>query len=280
MKFSPWIHTTDSCNMKCEYCYVSGNSIMEKPVYDAILKLLPKEETHIRIAGGEPLLVYSQWKDWCANWKLVEVLTNFRIIPDGYFNLSVRTSVSIDGYGDKILDKEMKKNLSKLKDPWIMTTLYKINELPSLALYIANNNYGWAISTDYFGKSKIEWEDLLLALHEVIQILKAKDYDFRHFNFNNLDFGGRRGCRAGDEMFSINTDGTIYTCQTCHSDSQYVLGNVWDGFKQKYCGIEYKECKECSIRGTCTGWCPLYFKPERGLCSIMKYVTQEVLYAK
>lgn len=273
---SPWIHTTDKCNLACSYCHVKGNEIMQKPIYDALSRMLPKD-AHLRMGGGEPLLVYDNWKDWCLQWQNTEVLTNFRVIPDGYFDMPFRTSVSIDGHGEKPLDGEIIKNVAKLKiQPWIMTTASNVTNLPLLAEYISQNNYGWALSTDYFWAGIPTIKDLILAMQDVINILKLNNYDFDQFLFNNLDFIGRGGCCAGNEMFSVNCDGRIYPCQTCHGKSK-PLGEVFSGYNKITCK---KDCPDCSIKGLCTGWCPLYHTPNSDICNVMKFVTLEVYNAK
>ena len=50
---SPWIHTTDICNMNCHYCYVQGDSIMEKPVYDALESMLLNSDADLYVAHHE-----------------------------------------------------------------------------------------------------------------------------------------------------------------------------------------------------------------------------------
>jgi len=277
---SPWIHTTDNCNIHCSYCHVEGNNTMSSDVYQAILKMIPKE-SHIRIGGGEPLLVYDNWKDWILNYNRVEVLTNFRIIPNDYFKLPsyVYTSVSIDGYGCKPLDSEIIQNVSKLKNPWIMSTIGNLDALPLLAYYISLHKYGWAISTDYYWNEDSSFDDLVLAMIEVIMILKYNNYDFRNFIFNNLDFTGRGGCCAGREMISIYCDGKIYPCQTMHNRMD-PIGDVFKGSYNKVSKIINEKCNDCEIKNVCTGWCPLHHIPGNKICQLMKLITQEVIYAK
>lgn len=246
---------------------------MEKPIYDALSKMLPAD-SHIRIAGGEPLLVFDNWKKWIRGWKGVEVLSNFRFIPDGYYDLPVRTSVSIDGCGEKPLDKEIVRNVSGLKMPWIMTTIIDTSPLPLLAEYVSKNGYGWALSTDYWWNGTPSVEELIVAMSDVIWVLKENNYDFKQFSFNNIDTAGRGGCCAGDEMFAVYCDGNIYQCQTLLHDKP--IGNVYDGYTKSPCK---KVCPDCSAKGLCTGWCPLYHKPGR-MCEVLKYVALEVAYAK
>jgi len=67
---SPWIHTTDKCNLKCHYCYVKGNMVMTEDVYDTLGKFLLNsraKKRHLRFAGGEPLLVFNRWENLCLS---------------------------------------------------------------------------------------------------------------------------------------------------------------------------------------------------------------------
>lgn len=271
--FSPWINTTNKCNLNCEYCYIKRNSeVMGKKVYDAMLNSFPFE-THMRISGGEPLLVYDMWKEWAKKWYYTEVLTNLRIVPNGYFEQSYHTSVSVDGYGEKPLDKEIIQNISKLKEPWIMTTISKdLTNLPLLAEYVLENNYRWALSTNYWWNGIPSAEDLILVLNDVISILKSGDYNLRRFMFNNVNLEDIGGCDAGNEMVAVDCDGSIFACQTlCGGKDK--LGDVWNGYtKVKF---ESKCPENCNAKGMCTGWCPLYHEPN-DICTVIKFVITEV----
>ena len=273
---SPWIHTTEKCQLKCPYCYVRGDGIMQQEVYNALGKMLPPD-SHLRIAGGEPLLVYGNWKEWATQWKSVEVLTNLRYVPDGYYDMGFHTSVSVDGCGEKPLDKEIIKNISRLKTPWLMTTIIDLDALPILAEYVSKTNCGWAVSTDYWWQGTPAIDDLIVMMVEVVRILKRNNYNFQEFIFNNVDFSGRGGCDAGGDMFAVNCNGDIYSCQTQFNQAT-PIGDVFNGYVKKSCKKNHAECQDCCIKGVCTGWCPLYFKPG-DLCDVYKFIVWEVLYA-
>ena len=287
---SPWIHTTDKCNLRCHYCYVKGNNVMTEEVYDALGKLLLNSEAkkrHLRFAGGEPLLVFDQWESFARKMldkegTSVEVLTNFTRVPESFWDFAnlpfVNLSVSVDnGKTIKVLDKSISDKLARLKNPWILTTVTteNIDDLNVLAAFIGRNNYGWCITTDYFEKTMPHWSILYHRMLEVIDVLKQFNYDFTRISFNNCSMNKNfSGCRAGDEMFAVAPDGKIYACQTLIGKNS--IGDVWNGYERKR--IEQRNnCGSCEISGICSGWCPLYFKQQSPLCNVIKMFSTKII---
>lgn len=272
--YSPWIQTTYKCNLSCDYCYLHGNKDMSNEVYTQISKMYKPEETHIRIAGGEPLLVFEKWKDFALKYNSVEVLTNFQYVPKYFYDYNFRVSISIDGYGGKPLSKKIKEKIKKLKiQPWIMTTFMN-QDITEIAKYVSTNNYGWAISTDYFIR-KIDLKISLSKLKESIEILKKNNYNFDNLIFNNICGYLGKGCRAGDTMVSIDIDGKIYRCQT--ELGKNPIGDVWNGYEKEK---RNNKCNNCVIDKYCTGWCPLHHVKNGDVCELMKIFVWEVYYAK
>jgi radical SAM protein with 4Fe4S-binding SPASM domain len=288
---SPWIHTTDKCNLKCHYCYVKGNNVMGEEVYEALGKFLlnsPAKKRHLRFAGGEPLLVFDKWENFARKMldnegTSVEVLTNFISVPENFWKFSelsfVNVSVSVDnGKSIKVLDKSIANKIQRLKNPWILTTVTQenVDNLNVLAAFIGKNNYGWCITTDYFEKTMPHWAVLYQRMLEVIKILKEFDYDFARISFNNCSMNKNfSGCRAGDEMFAVAPDGKIYACQTLIGKNS--IGDVWKGYERKK--IEKRNnCNSCEISEICSGWCPLYFKPENNpVCDVIKMFSAKIM---
>lgn len=288
---SPWIHTTEKCNLKCHYCYVRGEAVMPPKIYEALHKLLleaPTDKRHLRFAGGEPLLTFDIWEPFARamlkhKGTTVEVLTNFHAVPANFWQFAelenVNVSVSIDnGRTVKMLDRNIIEKTKRLRNPWIMTTVTKenIERLDILAAFMGVNNYGWCITTDYFETTLPNWEDLAVKLFEVAGILKELDYDFTRISFNNFSVrSGFSGCRAGNEMFAVACDGDIYKCQTLIGKPAQI-GNVFCGYKHSDPPVK-KECKKCSIYGLCKGWCPLYYKTPNPICDVIKLFGNEIL---
>jgi len=288
---SPWIHTTEKCNLRCHYCYVKGQETMPPSVYAALHKLLlkmPTENRHLRFAGGEPLLVFDNWKRFAESMlehsgTTVEVLTNFTVVPKSFWKFAekenVNISVSIDnGRKVKVLNKKIAGRLNRLRNPWIMTTITKenIENLDVLAAFIGMNNYGWCLTIDYFKKSIPHWEDLAVALLGALKTLKEFNYDFTKITFINSSVkAGFSGCKMGDEMFTVACSGDIYKCQTLIGQSAKI-GNVFEGYKRNSV-CKRIECEECSIYGLCKGWCPLHYKVPNPICNVIKLFTLELI---
>ena len=288
---SPWIHTTERCNLKCHYCYVKGNAVMAPDIYDKLGVLLlnaPTDKRHLRFAGGEPLLVFDIWEPFARRMlehkgTTVEVLTNLRAVPDSFWEFaeldSVNISISVDnGETVKVLDKSMDEKLKRIRDPWILTTVTKenIENLDVLAAFIGMNNYGWAITTDYFGTTTPHWEVLAEALLGVVSVLKGFGYNFTKISFNNFSVNPNfSGCRAGNEMFAVAPNGSIYKCQT-EIGKPCEIGNVHNGYTPKDMCTR-KECDGCSVSDFCHGWCSLYYKTPNPMCNVIKLFANDVL---
>lgn len=122
-----WIHTTNTCNLNCSYCYIKTKKIEHMPnktincFYDNIIHTVKKHKltnVKLRIAGGEPMYTLKSWKPILLklkkelqenNCKLSgSFLTNLTIlnqnIIDDIKELGMNIGVSMDGlreYHDK-----------------------------------------------------------------------------------------------------------------------------------------------------------------------------------
>jgi radical SAM protein with 4Fe4S-binding SPASM domain len=254
----------------------------------AFLLNVPTDKRHLRFAGGEPLLVFDIWEPF-AKWMLehkgttIEVLTNLYLTSPEFFKFAelenVNISVSLDnGRKVKILDKSMVEKLKKLRNPWIMTTITKENvrNLDVLAAFIGMNNYGWALTTDYFELTSPPWEMTARALLKIVDILKEFNYDFKRISFNNFSVKSNfSGCRMGNEMFAVSPNGDFFRCQT-QIEQGKPIGNVDKGYIPRKLSIR-KGCESCPIFGLCTGWCPLHFKTPSPICKVIKIFANEII---
>lgn len=157
-----WVHTTDSCNLRCHYCYIHTKDAPQNIELNVIEKFQEKilqtvkarklKLVILRLAGGEPFLRFDLWKSNLLRLKKqlerfecklnVTFLTNLTLLNDDIINFikaeNFNISVSLDGLGsyhdkarpyangkgsfDVIL-----KNIFKLIDngisPYIMTVV-------------------------------------------------------------------------------------------------------------------------------------------------------------
>lgn len=119
-----WIHTTDTCNLGCGYCYISTlntskgmtDTVRERLLYKLVetVKKQKLKSIKFRLAGGEPLSQFKSWKQFIpyAKQALQEVgcglevffLTNLTLLNDDIINFSkeyhLGFGVSLDGVGE------------------------------------------------------------------------------------------------------------------------------------------------------------------------------------
>lgn len=119
-----WVHTTDSCNLRCQYCYIhtkdSKNSI-ESPLIDKFLKkiietVISKELklVSLRLAGGEPFIQFKLWKSYILDLKRelqnyncdlrIAFLTNLTLLSNEIIDFikseNIGIGISLDGLNE------------------------------------------------------------------------------------------------------------------------------------------------------------------------------------
>ena len=118
------------------------------------------------------------------------------------------------------------------------------------------------------GMSKIfgEYDKLY---NEMVRRLEEGDNIFKFYHFN-IDLNGGpcvykriAGCGAGHEYIAVTPDGEIYPCHQFVGNTDFLLGNIYDGEIRKDLSTEFKQahiynkpkCKECWARFYCSGGC-------------------------
>jgi len=306
---SPWIETTNRCNLRCSYCYLEKENIdMGPEVYETMASQFINfinngniDFIKLRIAGGEPLLVFDKWKEpvdyFLRNAKergQAELLTNLVKIPEGFIDYAksqerLGINVSLDSLvmskpfpNGKSSSKKVLKNINKLKDDkdiFIMTVLTENGRyLPDLAEYITENKFGWDIQLDKFYEADIDKKAVIENMRKVVDVFNRKKlpiHEFLLFNFCN--FGSREtSCSAGHEMFYINPFGKIYNCQTQEYGEPITDINDKD-ILTKLEGNKMErpylfKCGDCKIEDFCQGDCPVHNDSKRReyFCEIME----------
>ena len=192
MKYmSPWIFTTNQCNLRCPYCYVKWNDDkMQKETYDKInstfLKLLDTGKLDyvvFRLAGGEPTLVFNEWKDFveeflakCNSKGFVSIITNLTILNDEMLKFfekhkeQIGFGISLDGYSysKPFINGESSAEIVK-------TNIDKL-----LNIGIRNID----ISTVVDAKSFVETEDYPSAVAEIDKAKFVMEHIKRKYAFN------------------------------------------------------------------------------------------------
>lgn len=302
---SPWIFTTNQCNLRCPYCYVKWNDDkMSKKTYkkinDTFLGMLSRNELDFcvyRIAGGEPALVFDDWKPFveefltnCGGKGFVSIITNLTILTDDMLQFfkehkdKIGFGVSLDGYSyskpfpdGRSTAGIVRENIDKLisigiKNIDISTVLdsKSFSDLDALAEYVSKRNIGWGIYLDHFFCGEIEYEKICLNVIKAINVLNANNYDLIHnFKFDNIKLDSHyEGCTAGEKLITIATNGDLYPCQTLINEKP--IKNIFDVCdlieelkNQKYYKVGYnyelpEDCMKCSLKDLCGGGCKLH----------------------
>jgi len=302
---SPWIYTTYQCNLRCPYCYVKWNDKkMSKETYDMInrkfLGMLDNDELDFvvyRVAGGEPTLVFDEWKgfaeeflDKCGEKGFVTIITNLTILTDDMLEFfkehrdRMGFGVSLDGYsfskpyidGRSSADV-VKENIDKLLEIGIenidISTVIdtkSFGDVEVLADWISKRNLGWGVYLDHYFCGEMAYDIICDKMKQVVDVLAANNYDIYHrFKFNNLKIDTNyEGCTAGEKLITIGVDGDIYPCQTLVNEepvcSIYSCDDIIQALKdQKAYKIGYnyvlpEKCQECSIAEICGGGCKMH----------------------
>ena len=71
------------------------------------------------------------------------------------------------------------------------------------------------------------------------------------------------GCGSGTEYMAVTPWGELFPCHQFVGDPKYILGNIWDGVKNKECQDEFRscnayareECRDCWAKLYCSGGC-------------------------
>ncbi len=250
---SPWIQTSNRCNLKCPYCYINqSEKKMTKETYNKIneifLGLLNDNKVDsviYRLAGGEPFLLFDEWKEFGevflnknnSKGKL-GILTNLTILNDDHIEFlrkyknQISLSISLDGYNyskpnvnGESTAEVVRKNIEKLLNAGVrrigISTVindrsFDNNDIEQLSTWIAERNLPWNIGLNHFYKGEIPAELICSKIKQVIQNLSSHNFDLYHmFKFNNLNLDCTyEGCTAGEKLLAIGVDGSIYPCQT------------------------------------------------------------------
>lgn len=295
---------------------------MTSEVYDKIneiflniLKTKQRDSVNYRLAGGEPLLMFNNWKEPISTFLeqtgpdiYVSILTNLTYLTDEmleYFkDKRVSFCVSLDGYSySKPFHNGMssadtvKDNVDKLlainKHISISTVVDKhsFNDIEKLAAWVAARNLTWEINLDHFLRDEMDFNTVVSKMFEVVDLLIIKKYDIlRKFKFGNISFTSNyEGCQAGKSLIAIDVNGDVFPCQTtlyqepiCNIfTTDNLIKDLSDQNIYKL-GEKYEApdvCQKCSLFRLCGGGCKANNKGDNcnGACDILKTVIYYIL---
>lgn len=122
-----------------------------------------------------------------------------------------------------------------------------------------------AITKEHLPQIEREYENLCEQYLDKYK--KGEGFNFFHFN---IDLEGGvclqkrvSACGAGNEYFSVVPNGDIYPCHQFAGESEFLMGNVFDGkldgkIRDKFassCLFTRKGCEDCFAKFICSGGC-------------------------
>lgn len=135
----------------------------------------------------------------------------------------------------------------------------------SIEPVIANRDKSYALKEEHLDRILMEYETLAQKIIEYKN--KGKDFTFYHYA---IDLEGGpciykkvTSCGAGYEYFAITPDGDLYPCHQFVGRDEYIIGNVFEGIKNKDLqkkfsqnSVYHKEkCGQCWAKFFCSGGC-------------------------
>lgn len=280
----------------------------------------------LRLGGGEPTLTLKNYAHHLEDIKNdlsklgcelgIILITNLTVATPEMVEFVKRmdcsVSVSLDGLGEfhdtsrmfkngdgsfNVIENNLNLLLEQGIHPMTLTVVSENNldGLPEFTRYILKKNlffrYNLVINFSIGDLQK----KLIKVLKECYRIIENylddhPDYDFdgKHA-FCNLMTGGPvfQGCNAGYGALTLDTDGSIYVCQTVLRDGKS-CGTIWNeqdlltismNQKDYPLWIERSECDSCNIRFICAGGCPLHEQENEKsvLCKTFQEITP-ILY--
>lgn len=135
----------------------------------------------------------------------------------------------------------------------------------SIEPVVAETNRGYALREEHLPAIYEEYEKLAKKYMEYNEAGKG----FRYYHFlMDLDGGPciyKRvsSCGSGVEYFAVTPDGELYPCHQFVGRQDYLMGDIWNGVKNKKLQKEFSEntvyhkekCSGCWARFYCSGGC-------------------------
>ncbi|WP_283392749.1 radical SAM/SPASM domain-containing protein [Photobacterium phosphoreum] len=264
-----WLQVTDSCNLACDYCYIPSlysDRTLRSDIFSLLFRhfkdIKGLETVHLKLAGGEPLMVFSVWKEgvlWLrAQLDSIGINLELRLITNltrltnemiSFFKQhKVIISVSVDGLGSAH-DQHRKyrngtgsfssvmANIERLREhgilPSVMITVASDNYLgvPSLVEYLIERDMTFRVSDAKGGYlTSAQFEQTMDAVCALLDQAVGQGYPVsRRVIFSDLRTHevASTPCSMGRHAAAIYLDGSVYFCHTEFQKGQ-ALGHLND----------------------------------------------------
>ncbi len=266
------IFFTNSCNLKCRYCYEGEKQrkIISQETLDYILDFIcsVSNENIITITthGGEPLIAFSEIKYFVEKAKkrysniYFQMTTNATLLDESKIDFIEKNynkiSISIDGTrkahdtnrifldGSGSYDAVI-KNYEKIKKRNIeleaRMTINPYNYMYTFESVIHLIDIGFTRILPFPDVFTKEWTEEMLQKFES-ELKKIVDYLIQNGLESKIDIGlidtvkcktRNSVCDGGITTFTIDTSGKIYPCILCNGNEKYCIGTVQEGIEKE-----------------------------------------------
>jgi uncharacterized protein len=221
-------------------------------VTDAVINMFKNNKGSIMISIDGPKYIHNKnrpFKNGCGSYD--KIMKNLKIFDKYRVNYTFRATLEPDC--QNMLDIIRYFENLKIKyyfDFKINTKFHKNNKVE----YNKNNlkllNDQFKLVMDYF-LSKIKKNELIFCIN-IFENLPRLHYQQ----------GSLINCSSGMTGLTINSDGTIYTCQNLSNDKSYSIGSITNGIDTMKLKAfispsveEIDNCKSCWCKYLCSGNC-------------------------
>ena len=267
-----WIHTTNKCNLSCSYCYISTlhttGGMSDSVRHQLLLKLAETasvrrlEAIKLRLAGGEPLTQFRQWKSFICEAKStlltfgcdleISFLTNLTILTDEIIRFAkdhgIGFGVSLDGIqpfnqarafrSGKGTFSQVDRNLRRLVNEGIRTSVNTVitdenlSGLSELTQYLVDFDLPFRYSIvkgEHIDSAKLE-QALAESYAVMAQAVESGWRFSKRFQFCDLKPVelGFQTCASGFSGGAIYVDGRVNYCHVDFGDVNRRSFSIFD----------------------------------------------------
>ena len=279
------LFVTDSCNLKCSYCFhkTSGNflSIQDSFAYISDLYEEMSNDCIINFFGGEPLLNTECIRAVVDHCKTLDKKFRFSLSTNGTlfekdffkfaFDNNFGVQISIDGCRDTQNAYRGEydliiSNIEKIKSIGVKISArmtYDTSSISDLAknvkhihsLGIDRVMHQAVICNDWDESSVNKYDDQYREIAEFYS--KNRDCSSSFLNKSKLNVESKLSsptCKAGKTLIAVDVDGTVYPCHRFASNGNYRLGTTKLFHRGIFDRVSRKDmagCSSCAAKQTC-----------------------------
>lgn len=268
-----WFHLTDNCNLNCDYCYISTletkKNMSRLVIFQFIDKLIETltmypliQNVTIKLAGGEPLSTFNQWKNLIkiliakieekniflklriltnltiVNMKMIEFFKKYNIILgislDGLENYHNQYRKFKNGNGSF---STVQANILKLQQediPFAILVTISNNNMDGiieLVKFLLKNNITFRLA-DAKGvfNDRVKLQTILDSCHALMDNYIEKGFSpkYKYVLCDlNMITSSNTPCSMGVNSCAIYIDGSIYFCHSQFGTNN-PLGSIFD----------------------------------------------------